>query len=140
VTEIAIERDPAAHSTLAAIYGALSHETMPVQYIEAVLLGRDEALFIDEEGAIKERYACGRARRWFRLQGYHNVLAGKGLILAATTRAPSARPATALPRSLRWSHFSTLRSSRNTWLRRGSHGPREKTDRPTLPPQAQSGN
>ena len=99
VTEIAIERDPAAHSTLAAIYGALSHETMPVQYIEAVLLGRGEALFVDEEGAIKERYACGRARRWFRLQGYHNVLAGKGLILAATTRAPSAQPATAPPRS-----------------------------------------
>ena len=63
VTEIAIERDPAAHSTLAAIYAALSHETMPVQCIEAVLLGRGEALFVDEEGAIKERYACGRARR-----------------------------------------------------------------------------
>ena len=54
---------------------------MPVQYITAVGLGRGEALFVDEEGAIKDRYSCGGARRWFRLQGYHESLTGKGLIL-----------------------------------------------------------
>jgi hypothetical protein len=54
---------------------------MPVQYIEAVVLGRGEALFIDEEVAIKERCGCGAARRWVRLRGYHSALAGKGLIL-----------------------------------------------------------
>ena len=72
---------PVGHSTLAAFYRALSHETLPVQYIEAVVLGRGEALFIDEEVAIKERCGCGAARRWVRLRGYHSALAGKGLIL-----------------------------------------------------------
>ena len=52
MTEIAIERDPVGHR-------ALSHEALPVQYIEAVVLGRGEALFIDEESAIKERCGCG---------------------------------------------------------------------------------
>jgi len=83
VTEIAIDRDH-ANSTLFAIYTALSLETMPVHYIEAIgLPGRGEALFVDEEGAIKDSRGHLPAKRWFRLKGYHAALAGKGLILGS---------------------------------------------------------
>jgi len=68
---------------LSAIYAALSHETMPVDYVEAVELGGGEHLLVDEEGKIKQDRGGLICQRYFRLRGYHETLAGKGLILGA---------------------------------------------------------
>lgn len=60
------------------IYKLLSHESMKVGMFEVVssrLLKANDAIFVDEEG-LQKRYA-----RFFKFAGWHQPIAGKGLIL-----------------------------------------------------------
>lgn len=62
------------------IYGFLSHESMKVTTFTAVYLPNGDAVFVDDEGLLKP---CDR---FFHLIDYHEVLAGKGLILGANAQ------------------------------------------------------
>ncbi|WP_439398530.1 hypothetical protein ACRQ5Q_14620 [Bradyrhizobium sp. PMVTL-01] len=77
------------YSDLRSVYAQLSHETMPVDMAQLVVLSSADDLYVDEDGLTK---GC---ERYFRIAGYQQALAGKGIILghsnseadhAATTR------------------------------------------------------
>lgn len=58
------------------IYSLISHESMPVDCFTIVHLeDAGDAIYVDDEGLLK---SCAR---FFVLAGYHQPLAGKGLIL-----------------------------------------------------------
>lgn len=59
------------------IYKHLSHESMPVDLFTVVNLDDGDAIFVDDEGLLKP---CDRFFVW---AGYHQPLAGKGLILGS---------------------------------------------------------
>jgi len=88
VEPVELERD-----NLDSYYAALSHESMPVRLFEVAARptfhGRD-ALFFDEEGKFKA------ADRWFIMNGLHEPIAGKGLIVGADNHGHSADAQTPL--------------------------------------------
>ncbi len=65
------------------MYPLLSHESMPVDTFTTIvsdLLQPGEAIFVDDDGLLKP---CSR---FFVFAGFHQPLAGKGLILGADRR------------------------------------------------------
>jgi hypothetical protein len=68
---------------LRAIYAALSHETVKVDTIDGVRLGKTgtDYLLVDGNGLVRDE----KPQRWFMLWGWHGeTLAGKGIIVGVT--------------------------------------------------------
>lgn len=59
------------------IYPILSHETMPVDTFTCVQLDQGDAVFVDDEGLLKNPI------RFFKMKCYDQPLAGKGLIMGS---------------------------------------------------------
>lgn len=76
VSTVLLER-----SNLQTYYKALSHESMAVDCFTCAypefMAETNDAVFVDDNGLLKD------CTRFFRLQGYHEPLAGKGLIVGA---------------------------------------------------------
>jgi hypothetical protein len=70
-------------SSINGIYRLLSHPSMPVSTFTIVQLDDGDAIFVDDEGLLK---TCDRFFVW---AGYHQPIAGKGLILGSNRRGDS---------------------------------------------------
>jgi hypothetical protein len=71
---------------ITAIHRLLSHESMKVDTFTAVNLDRGDAIFVDDDGLSKP---CDRFFLW---RGYHEPLAGKGLVIGSDSEGDSQSP------------------------------------------------
>ncbi len=82
-----------AYTDYRSLYPVLSHATMPVSTFELCnppcLVGED-SLYVDEEGLLKPCTA------FFHIDGHHQPLAGKGLILGSDEEGNTVAAKTAL--------------------------------------------
>lgn len=76
---------------LPSFYKLLTHESMPVNMIEAAYpstLAKNDVLFVDEEGLLKP------CERFIMYQGFHQPLAGKGLVFGTSSSGNTILPRT----------------------------------------------
>lgn len=59
------------------IYAALSADQHPVDCFDCVRIAHGDAIFVDDEGLLRDRMETG----FFHWHGYPQILAGRGLIL-----------------------------------------------------------
>lgn len=72
------------------IYELLSHPEHPVDCFTAVRLGNGDAIYVDDEGLLKD------PKHFFVWKGYPQPMAGKGLLLGSNDEGESISPETTL--------------------------------------------
>lgn len=91
------------------VYAQLTHESMPVDIMEAVyppFLADGDCIMVDEEGRLKP---CDR---WLLIEGYPQQIAGKGLVLGVDDEGETADAKTDIEtvrQSIRFLHGSAGR-------------------------------
>jgi hypothetical protein len=94
-----------------SMYPLLSHESMPVgtfQLVSSAMLAPGDAVFVDEEGLLKP------CERWFKIAGFQQPLAGKGLVVGSDTNGDTASARTSVEAVKMGTIFGELHGSRLT--------------------------
>jgi hypothetical protein len=92
-----------------SMYPLLSHESMPVstfQLVPSPILEPGDAVFVDEEGLMKP------CERWFKIAGFEQPLAGKGLVVGSDNNGDTASARTSVEAVKAGTIFGELHGSR----------------------------